>query len=174
MGARPTEDPFDRNNALLVIEGHYGPPPPLETLVGASLALAVILSCFWFGLLFFAGATLNSSFAPILRVGSWSALCLPPVAGLVGGCFVRRYYGARCGVVDFFPERVSFVKMGRRIDVSWNEVLGYSDSSPAFIQLLASRGIAWERWRLAIPTHTEEERVAVLNILSQKTRRLNE
>jgi hypothetical protein len=84
--------------------------------------------------------------------------------------FVSRRAEARAGRVELDEERILFVRGPYWGYVPWSDVAGYRDGDADFVELVRKDGTRPVEWspRLAVPTLTEKDRVAVLELLDRR------
>lgn len=94
---------------------------------------------------------------------------------LGAAALARAWWLPRLGRVAFFPERILFVKPGtsprwRRGEaesVAWTDVSGFRDGSTEYVQIVR-KGDVVASAQLTIPTPSEVERTAVLELLAAR------
>ena len=73
---------------------------------------------------------------------------------------------ARCGRVEFRELGVFLTKAEEKAGVRWAEIAGFTDASSDFVQLLTTKR-TFPAHLLTVPTPTEKDRVAVLELLDR-------
>jgi hypothetical protein len=81
---------------------------------------------------------------------------------------VRRHSRARMGRVAFYDDRIVFKQGGAPLVIEWSRVRGFLDSSRDYVELVVAPVESGDRRRACLPTPTEECRVSVLDLLTNR------
>jgi hypothetical protein len=155
----------EENPPLLVVEGR--PLKKIRMTIESVGILWVLLCVLGFILLWYAGAP---EFVFAVVVGA--AFVVP----IVGGPFVFAHAArAKAGKVEFFEDRVRFVRPLRRKgnldeatrDLSWNDLKGVTVGAGGGVQLVTGRELGRAPFFL-VPILREHDRAVVLELLEKR------
>lgn len=153
-----------------------GPRPrrrdaPRLVVAGQALRLEVLGGVGLVGTVVFVLVGSRRDLADALRTAS----VLAAIASGVAALLTLGVAGPRRGRVWFFDDRLEHEPTGsssvdvRRLVVAWDEVVGWRDPSPGYLQLVLREGLLREtHGDLPVPTPTPEQRAAVEALLAEQ------